>query len=69
MSRDDVSTKEFIDILAAAMLDAAAEGKCSQLQTTITPPGKRATLIRIILVPEEMDWVRGAEGGEFRRPT
>lgn len=66
---DDTSANQFLDILAAAMLDAATEGKCSQLQTTITPPGKRATLIRIIIVPEEMDWVRSDSGGEFRRPT
>jgi hypothetical protein len=32
---DATSAAEFLDVLAAAMLDAANEGKCSQLQTTI----------------------------------
>ena len=46
----------FMDLLIAAMKDAAIERKISQLKTTITPDGKKAKLIRIIVVPEEMDF-------------
>lgn len=47
----------FGDILLAAMMDAAVEHKLTQLQTTITPRGKgHAKIIRIIVVPEEMDF-------------
>lgn len=52
----------FIDILLAAMSDAAVERKLTQLKTTITPEKTgRATLVRIIIVPESMDmeWPQG----------
>lgn len=61
--------QEFIDLLAAAMADAADEGKLCQLQTTVTPPSGRAKLVRIIIVPEEMDLVRGNPDHKFTRPT
>jgi hypothetical protein len=60
---------EFEALLIAAMLDAAVSGECTQLQTTITPPGKGAKLVRIIVVPEEMEFVRPKGVGPFRRPA
>jgi len=65
---DSQSAKEFLELLAAAMCDAAVEGRCCQLQTTITPPGKGAKLVRIVVIPEEMDFVRPTTTGPFRRP-
>lgn len=64
------SDSDFGTLLLAAMCDAATEGKCTQLQATITPPGQRtAKLVRIIVVAEEMDYVRAAPGEPFQRPT
>lgn len=60
---------QFLDLLLAAMQDATIEGKCTQLQTTITPPGHRAKLVRLIVVPEEMDYVRTDPAGKFQRTT
>lgn len=46
----------FLDLLIAAMKDAAA-GQPTQLQSTIVAPdGKGTKLVRIIVVPEEMRW-------------
>jgi hypothetical protein len=45
----------FGDMLFAAMMDAATQRKLTQLQTTISPNGKSAKIIRIIVIPEEMD--------------
>lgn len=49
----------FLDLLIAAMLDAAVERKLTQLQTCIDPrgSGKRENMrtVRIIIVPELMD--------------
>lgn len=42
-------------MLIAAMLDAATERKITQLKTRLDPDGKGMKLIRIIVVPEEMD--------------
>jgi hypothetical protein len=47
----------FLDVLIAAMKDAATERKLSQIQTTISPDGKKAKLVRLIIIPEEMDFV------------
>lgn len=59
----------FIDILAAAMVDAVTTGHITQLQTTITPEGSaKAKLVRLIVVPEEMEIVRQL-GGKFTRPA
>lgn len=66
---DKRAADEFLDLLTASLLDAAVEGKITQLQTTITPPGKSAKLVRIIVVPEEMDFVRGQPTGPFGRPA
>ena len=63
------AVEEFEALLIAAMLDAALSGATTQLQTTITPPGKRATLVRIIVVPEEMALVRPTGTGAFKRPA
>lgn len=47
----------FIDFVVAAMLDAAVERKLTQLKTTIQVPGRSSpTLVRIIVVPETMDF-------------
>lgn len=37
------------------MTDAAVERKLTQLKTTISPNGGKAKIIRIIVIPEEMD--------------
>lgn len=47
----------FMELLIAAMCDAAVEKKLTQLQTTITPPGrKHAKIVRIIVIPEDMTY-------------
>lgn len=59
----------FLDMLIAAMKDAVLNGKITQLQTTMTPEETgKAKLLRIIVVPEEMEIVRQL-GGRFTRPT
>ena len=46
----------FLNMLIAAMQDAAIEKKCSQLQCTITPEETgKATVVRVIVVPNELD--------------
>lgn len=45
----------FLDLLIAAMADAAKERKLTQLKTTIDPDGKGAKLVRIVVIPEDMD--------------
>ena len=45
----------FLNCLVAAMMDAAQEKKMTQLKTTISPDGKVAKTVRIIVVPEDMD--------------
>ena len=62
------AVSEFEALLIAAMLDAAVEGKITQLQATIAPPGQGPKLIRLIVVPEEMDFVRPEPTGAFQRP-
>jgi hypothetical protein len=66
---DAKNAKEFIDLLAAAMCDAAIEGKCTQLQTTIRPPGRALALVRIVVVPEQLDFVRSSPDAKFERPA
>lgn len=47
----------FIDLLIAAMKDAAIERKLTQLKTTITPEETgKAKHVRLIVIPEEMDY-------------
>lgn len=46
----------FLDLLIAAMTDAALEMKLTQLQTQIDPDGKGVRLVRIIVVPEAMEY-------------
>lgn len=58
----------FGDLLFAAMKDAAIEMKLTQLKTTITPEETgKATLIRIIIVPEQMQFESVGPGG-FEKP-
>lgn len=54
---DEKRADAFMDLLMAAMLDAAIEMKLTQLKTTITPEktGKQ-TFIRIIVIPEQMQY-------------
>lgn len=59
---------DFTMLLIAAMLDAAVEGKCAQLQTTIAPPGGMAKIVRLIVIPEELDWVRSSPDEKLERP-
>lgn len=58
----------FLDMLLAAMEEAVTTGHITQLQTTITAPkvGK-PKLLRLIVVPEEMQVVRPI-GGKFTEP-
>ncbi len=57
----------FLDLLLAAMQDAATTGHITQLQTTIMPAGAtKAKLVRLVVVPEEMEVVRPL-GGKFTR--
>lgn len=43
----------FIDLMIAAMMDAATEGKGTQLQTAITPvEGQEPKVVRVIVVSE-----------------
>lgn len=47
----------FLDLLLAAMKDAALEGELTQLQITITPEGAtKSKTVRIIIIPEELKW-------------
>lgn len=53
----------FLALLLAAMEDAATTGHITQLQTTITPKAVgRAKLVRLIVVPEEMDYAKQSDG-------
>jgi hypothetical protein len=54
----------FFDLLIAAMKDAALEMKLTQFQTTIDPDGKGMRLVRIVVVPEEMEY-RNPDGSPF----
>jgi len=55
---DDTTT--FIDLLTAAMCDAALEHKLTQLQTKLIPPGTtKEKVVRIIIIPEDMDYLLG----------
>ena len=46
----------FIDLLLAAMADAILEKKLTQFQMTMDPDGKGVRLVRVIVVPEEMEY-------------
>lgn len=46
----------FLEILIAAMKDAVEEGKLTQLQTTISTGLKKVKVVRIIIVPDELDF-------------
>lgn len=54
----------FLNLLIAALTDAALEMKLCQLQTTIDPDGKGPRLVRIIVVPEAMEY-RHPDGRPF----
>lgn len=57
MSKQNAQT--FLDLLLAAMKDAAIEHKLTQLKTQLDPTetgkGKLKT-VRIIVIPEDMDY-------------
>jgi hypothetical protein len=46
----------FLEMLVAMMSDAAVEGKISQCQSTIDPDGKGVRVVRIVVMPEKMDY-------------
>lgn len=49
----------FLDLLIAAMKDAAIERKLTQLQTQLDPTGTgngKLKRVRIIVVPDELDF-------------
>lgn len=46
----------FLKLLTAAMLDAAVELKCTQLQCTIQPPGAQPQIVRLVVIPEKMQF-------------
>lgn len=45
----------FLNMLVAAMMDAAVENKMTQLKTTISPDGVKSKMVRLIIVPEDME--------------
>lgn len=49
-------TEAFLNLLFAAMTDAAIERKMTQLKTTVAPDGKKTKFVRIIIIPEELDY-------------
>jgi hypothetical protein len=50
------SAEAFMDLLIAAMRDAALNKKLTQLQTQLDPDGSgRLRVVRIVVIPEEMD--------------
>lgn len=56
----DDATSNFLNLLLAAMTDAALERKLTQLQTSLVPPGTtKEKVVRIIIIPEEMDYIMG----------
>ena len=47
----------FLDLLIAAMNDAAINGKLTQLQTQLKPEGSaKLEVVRIVVIPEKMDF-------------
>jgi len=59
----------FLEMLVAAMEDAVTTGHITQLQTSITPESTgKPKLVRILVVPEEMEIVR-RPGEKFQRPA
>lgn len=46
----------FLELLIAAMKDAAIEMKLTQLKTQIDPDGKGVRHVRLIVVPEAMEY-------------
>lgn len=46
----------FLELLLAAMKDAATSGSLTQLKTTIDPDGRGVRTVRIIVVPEQMQF-------------
>jgi hypothetical protein len=46
----------FLDILIAAMKDACLERKLTQIQTQLNPDGNGLRVVRIIVVPEQMEY-------------
>lgn len=56
MEKEGMNPQEaFLEILVAAMKDAAIEKKLTQLQTQLDPDGKGLKVVRIIVIPEEME--------------
>jgi hypothetical protein len=46
----------FLELLIAAMRDALREGKLTQLQTQLNPDGKGIGVVRVVIIPEKMDF-------------
>ena len=44
----------FLELLIAAMKDAALGDRISQLKTSIDPDGKGIRYVRIVVIPEDM---------------
>jgi len=58
----------FLNLLIAAMTDAAIGGHNTQLKTSIDPDdGKGIRYVRIIVIPEEMphNWPKEAPAGKM----
>lgn len=58
--------KAFMDLLIAAMLDAATGGHNTQLKTSIDPDNEKGSrYVRIIVIPEEIphNWPKRAPAG------
>lgn len=57
-TKESKDTATFIDLLTAAMCDAALQNQLTQLQTRIIPPGTtKERVVRIIVIPEDMEYV------------
>lgn len=58
---------QFLDLLLAAMMDAAIEMKLTQLQTTITADDAGPQIVRIIVVPEKMQFDFDGQGNRISK--
>lgn len=57
MRPEDKETEDTMFLfIKAAMLDAAHERKMTQFKATVSPPGRPRTFVRILVVPETMDF-------------
>lgn len=56
MNNEPNEINAFLNLLTAGILDAATERKMTQLLTQCQPDGMKMQKVRIIIVPETMDF-------------